>query len=120
MTPRLNWAGPSPEDHNPPSSSEIKDSAPTGNETPTHSRVGWGCFLAMLGGCVALMVCPDEDGSRCLSEVMARDAARERVEALENRADSAIGAERTLVLAELIAAREREAAADRDYRACIE
>ena len=79
----------------------------------------WGCLFILIGGCVAIMNCPESTGPSCGREYAVREAAEERREALEDRARAAIGLERLLVQEELVEARATEAAADRAWRACI-
>lgn len=84
-------------------------------------KIGWGCALALaglFGTCLAIPHCPAPRGPNCGRQYAVWDAAEDRREALEERARSAIGLERTLVLQELAEAQTLEAQAERAWRAC--
>ena len=78
-----------------------------------------GFFVLMIGTCIADNGCPGSGGDRsCGRQYLAYSAAEDRREALEERAQSAIGLERAIIAQELAEARRLEQAARREWRAC--
>lgn len=69
----------------------------------------WGCLFLLIGGCVAIMNCPESSGPTCGRQHAAWREAEERRETLERlgRFD------------EVPAAQRLEEAAERAWRACI-